>query len=128
LWGLAEFGSLGDVIFFVFSWGVNAMDGAALTMQIFRTPARILIPKLVVSRNGWKTKAGERKWRLKAAQIRSRDLEASRGRWPARAGEAERQMAEVKCQFEQLRRELSAARSEAEQLRDALKKKSRRLR
>ena len=40
------------------------MNGAALTKQTFRTPGRILIPKLVVSRNGWKTKAGERQRRF----------------------------------------------------------------
>ena len=107
----------------MFPWGVDAMDGAAFTTQTFRTPARILIPKLVVSRDGWKTKAGERKRRLHAARIRSRDLEASRERWQARAGEAERQLAELKCQLEQSRQELAAARSEAEQRRDELEKK-----
>jgi len=45
---------------------------------MFQTPPRILIPKLVASRDGWKSKAGARKKALKAAQIRIRDLEASR--------------------------------------------------
>ena len=57
------------------------MDGAALKTSAFRTPPRILIPKLVASRDGWKTKAGERKRRLKAARIRIRDLQASRDGW-----------------------------------------------
>ena len=87
------------------------MDGATIKAQTFRTPARILIPKLAASRDGWKTKAGERKRRLKAARIRIRDLENSRARWRERAGAAEEQVAELK------------RRCEADRLRDELKKK-----
>ena len=99
------------------------MDGAVFTTQSFRTPARILIPKLVASREGWKAKAGERKRKLKAARIRIRDVEASRARWQERAQEAERQMAELKGQLAQTRQELETAQTAAEQLRDELKKK-----
>src|SRR5712664_3755189 len=70
-------------------FGADAMDGATLDCPTFQTPARILIPKLVASRAGWKGKAGERKRRLKAARIRVRDLEASRQRWHDRADAAE---------------------------------------
>ena len=48
------------------------------TATPFKTPARILIPKLVRSRDAWKTKANARKDQRKALEIRVRDLEASR--------------------------------------------------
>lgn len=99
------------------------MDGATLDRPTFRTPARILIPKLVASREGWKCKAGERKRRLKAARIRIRDLEASRQRWHDRADEAERKADELGQQLEQTQQALVAAQAEAERLRDELKKK-----
>lgn len=98
------------------------MDGAALTVRSFLTPARIMVPKLVVSRDGWKVKADERKRKLKSSRVRVRDLEVSRGRWQERAQAAERRVAEGQEQLEQARRELDAARNSAEQLRDELKK------
>jgi len=101
------------------------MDGAIVNRvngTTFRTPARILIPKLVVSRDGWKRKAGERKRRLKAARIRNRDLQASRDRWRERALEAESQAAAMRSQLEQAQQECAAARAEADQLRDEKKK------
>lgn len=48
------------------------------TAAAFQTPPRILIPKLVRSRDAWKAKATDRKTQRKALQIRVRDLEASR--------------------------------------------------
>ena len=48
--------------------------------RAFRSPPRILIPKLAQSRDKWKAKAGRRKRELKKAQIRGRDLAASRER------------------------------------------------
>lgn len=99
------------------------MDGATLDRPTFQTPARILIPKLVASRDGWKCKAGERKRRLKAARIRIRDLEASRARWQERARAAEREACELRQQLEQAHRAVAAANVEADRLRDALKKK-----
>ena len=98
------------------------MEDAGCATQTFRTPARILIPKLVASREGWKAKAGQRKGKLQAARIRVRDLEASRERWQERAGEADRQVAELQRQLQEVQQELAAARSDAEQLRDVLKK------
>jgi hypothetical protein len=99
------------------------MDGAMLDRPTFRTPARILIPKLVASRDGWKEKAGERKRRLKAARIRIRDLEASRQRWHDRADAAERNADELRQQLGQAQQALAAAQAEADGLREALKKK-----
>ena len=57
----------------------------------FSSPPRILIPKLVESRDKWKAKAARRKRELEKEQIRSRDLSASRGRWKERALAAEQQ-------------------------------------
>jgi hypothetical protein len=99
------------------------MDGATLERPTFQTPARILIPKLVASRDGWKCKAGDRKRRLKAARIRIRDLEASRQRWHDRADGAERKADEMCQQLVQAQQALAAAQAEAERLRDELKKK-----
>jgi chromosome segregation ATPase len=115
------FGSLGGPLFL--SFGADAMDGATLDIATFRTPARILIPKLVASRDGWKRKAGERKRRLKAARIRIRDLEASRERWHERASEAERKTGALSRQLEPAQQALAAAKAEADRLRDELKKK-----
>ena len=95
------------------------MDGATLDCPTFQTPARILIPKLVASRAGWKGKAGERKRRLKAARIRIRDLEASRERWHERARVAERENGELRRRLEQAQQ----ATAEADRLRDDLGRK-----
>lgn len=70
--------------------------------RVFRTPARILIPKLVQSRDAWKAKADERKQQRKALEIRVRDLEASR--------DLHRQHAEqLRLRITQLEAELAAA-------------------
>jgi hypothetical protein len=95
------------------------MDGTILNGPAFRTPPRILIPKLVASRDGWKLKAGERKRRLKAARIRIRDLETSRDLWRERARAAEEQARESKRQWEETQQALA----NAERLRDESKKK-----
>jgi hypothetical protein len=55
----------------------------------FRSPPRILIPKLVESRDEWKRKATQRKAQLKARGIRIRDLSTSRELWKKRALAAE---------------------------------------
>lgn len=76
------------------------------TPRVFRTPARILIPKLVRSRDAWKAKAAQRKARRKALEIRVRDLEASR--------DLHRQHAErLRKRVDQLEAELAAARRPA---------------
>jgi chromosome segregation ATPase len=68
----------------------------------FLTPTRILVPKLLKSRDGWKAKADQRKKKLKAAQIRIRDLQASRDSWKTKALHAEEQLAELRHRLEQL--------------------------
>lgn len=101
------------------------MEGATSTIAEFRTPPRILIPKLVSSRDGWKAKANERKKRLKAARIRIRDLVGSRASWKGKADADAHRSVELERQNEQMRQELATAHNEIERLRDELKKKER---
>jgi chromosome segregation ATPase len=49
-----------------------------MTTPTFQTPPRILIPKLLRSRDAWKAKATQRQAQRKALQIRVRDLTVSR--------------------------------------------------
>lgn len=103
------------------------MDGATMATATaagvsFRTPARILIPKLVRGRERWKDKANARKKKLKAAAIRIRDLEASRQNWKDRCQALESKTLELQSQLEQRERELGEARAEIAALHDAKKK------
>ncbi len=120
---LPEYGSL-EVDFHLFLEFI-AMDGATTTTA-FRTPTRILIPKLVKSRDGWKKKANERKKRLKAARIRNRDLEASRKVWRQKAEVVQEPVAALEAsqqELAELRAESERLRAENERLREELKKK-----
>jgi chromosome segregation ATPase len=72
----------------------------------FQTPPRILIPKLVRSRDAWKAKAAQRKTQRKALEIRVRDLETSR--------ELHRQRAQqLQERVDQLEAELATAKRPA---------------
>jgi len=66
------------------------------TPSPFQTPPRILIPKLVKSRDAWKAKATARKAQRKALEIRVRDLEASRELHRLRAEQLQRQLDELR--------------------------------
>lgn len=65
------------------------------TAATFRTPARILIPKLVKSRAAWKAKATQRKAKRKSLEIRIRDLETSRELHRQRAEQLQQQVAKL---------------------------------
>src|SRR3954453_23091487 len=88
----------------------------------FSSPPRVLIPKLVASRDKWKAKAARRKRELKKEQIRSRDLSASRARWKERALAAEQERQALRQQLEQAQRQLEQARAEVSLLQEAQKK------
>ena len=90
----------------------------------FRSPPRILIPKLVESRDKWKAKAGRRKKELKKAQIRARDLSASRKGWKERAWAAEQELQALRQQLDQGQRDLEQTRAEVARLTAAQKKGS----
>jgi hypothetical protein len=88
----------------------------------FRTPPRILIPKLVRSRDNWKAKAAERKRQYRKQIIRSRDLALSRQLWKTRALDAEQKIQELQQQLLRAQTDLALAQSRLAQLQDDSKK------
>ena len=93
------------------------MDGT-LTMskiqETFRTPTRILLPKLFQSRDGWKAKSHLRKAQLKSATINIRDLSASRERWRQQTQQLDEQNKQLRERLEQVERERDAALTQLE--------------
>ena len=91
------------------------MDGTASTMteirKQFRTPLRILLPKILKSRDDWKAKSDARKAHLKAAKITIRDLKTSREYWRRRAAEAEAMTVELRNHLQRAEQERDAARA-----------------
>jgi len=101
------------------------MDGAATMSEIrqtFHTPIRILLPKLLKSRNDWKAKSHERKAQLKSAKIKIRDLSASRDKWRERTEQLQEQNEQLQERLERVERERDAARAALTQFEDAQKK------
>jgi hypothetical protein len=95
------------------------MDGAATISEIrekYRTPTRILLPKLLKSRNDWKAKSDARKVKLKAAQVKIRDLTASREFWRQRAEQPQTLNGQLQEQLQQALRDRDEARAEVEDL------------
>jgi hypothetical protein len=88
----------------------------------FRTPPRILIPKLVRSRDQWKAKAAERKRQYRKQIIRSRDLALSRQRWKSRALDAEQKLQDLQQQLLRAQADLALAVSQLAQTQDDSKK------
>ena len=76
-----------------------------MTTIAFLTPPRILIPKLLRSRDAWKIKATQRKAQRKALQIRVRDLIASRDRHRSRADDLQLRLDEVQLQHDHARQQ-----------------------
>ena len=91
-------------------------DSTKATEPNFRSPPRVLIPKLVQSRDNWKAKANQRNRDLKNAQVRSRDLAISRERWKQRAQDADQQIHTLQEQLQQTQRLLEQTRAEAADL------------
>lgn len=69
------------------------------TSTTFQTPPRILIPKLVKSRDAWKAKAATRKTQRKALEIRVRDLEISRDLHRQKAEQLQRRVEQLEAQI-----------------------------
>ena len=93
------------------------MDGSATMAKIrekYRTPTRILLPKLLKSRDDWKAKSDARKVKLKAAQIKIRDLTVSRDLWRERVEQPQSQTRQLQEQLQQALRERDEARAELE--------------
>jgi hypothetical protein len=74
------------------------------TPPAFRTPPRILIPKLVRPRDAWKAKAATRKTQRKALEIRVRDLEASRDLHRQRGEQRQERVTQLEAQLAELKR------------------------
>ena len=101
------------------------MDGAATMSEIrqtFQTPIRILLPKLLKSRDEWKAKSHNRKAQLKAAKIKIRDLSASRDMWRERTEQLQEQTQQIQVRAECAERERDEARAALTLLEDAKKK------
>jgi chromosome segregation ATPase len=75
-----------------------------LSASQFQTPPRILIPKLVRSRDAWKAKAAQRKTQRKALEIRVRDLEASRDLHRQRAGQLQERVNQLEAELADAKR------------------------
>ena len=75
-----------------------------LSASHFQTPPRILIPKLVRSRDAWKAKATQRKTQRKALEIRVRDLEVSRDLHRQRAEQLQKQVDQLQAQLADAKR------------------------
>src|SRR5712671_6338197 len=82
------------------------------TTVAFQTPTRILIPKLVRSRDGWKAKATLRKQQRKALLIRVRDLTASRLRHRQRADRLAQQLDQLRLQLDHTQQQLKQVRQQ----------------
>ena len=78
----------------------------------FRTPPRILIPKLVRSRDGWKAKATHRKHQIKDLRIRIRDLTASRLRHRQRADRLAQDNEQLQLRLEHTQQQLEQLRQQ----------------
>lgn len=101
------------------------MDGSATMSDIrqtFRTPVRILLPKLLKGRDAWKAKSHERKAQLKSAKIKIRDVSASRDKWRERTEQLQEQNEQLQQRLERAERELDATQATLAQLADAQKK------
>jgi len=101
------------------------MDGTATMSEIrrtFSTPLRILLPKLLKSRNDWKAKSHQRKAELKSAKIKCRDLSASRDMWRQRTEQLQEEIRQLQERVERAERERDATRTALTQLEDAQKK------
>jgi chromosome segregation ATPase len=77
----------------------------------FQTPPRILIPKLLRSRDAWKAKATQRKAQRKALQIRVRDLTVSRESHRQRADLLQQQVHDLQQQLDHARQQVATART-----------------
>ena len=75
----------------------------------FRTPLRILLPKILESRDDWKAKSDARKAHLKAAKVTVRDLRVSREYWRRRTAQVEAATVELRDQLTQAERDRDAA-------------------
>ena len=85
------------------------MDGPSTTTTLvpqFRTPVRILLPKLVKSRDNWKDKCLQRRNQNKTLKIKIRDLSASRDSWRTKYEALLAEHQQLQSERDQLRTQL----------------------
>lgn len=84
-----------------------------MTTPTFQTPPRILIPKLLCSRDAWKAKATQRKAQRKALQIRVRDLTLSRDGHRQRVETLQQQVHDLQQQLDHARQQVASLQAQA---------------
>ena len=89
------------------------------TVDKFRTPTRILIPKLLKSRDNWKKKCQRRRAQNKTLKITIRDLTASRETWRTKFDDLQAAYTQLQLERDRLQQQLAAVEAE----RDEAKKK-----
>jgi hypothetical protein len=90
----------------------------------FRSPPRILIPKLCRSRDAWKAKAQLRGSQLKTLQVRVHDVCLSRDSWRQRAEDAHQQVHQLQGQVQQLQQQLADAQQQLSSLEQGEKRRA----
>jgi len=92
----------------------------------FRTPLRLFVPKLLKSRDDWKSKCLQRRDQNKALQIKVRDLAASREAWRSKFEERLAEQEPLQAERDRLQAERDALRARVDalgrELADAQKK------
>jgi hypothetical protein len=84
----------------------------ASTTCAFRSPPRILIPKLCRSRDAWKAKAQARNEHLKTLKVRVADVNRSRDDWRQRAEAAQLHLSQLQQQLAQAQQRIDALEQE----------------
>jgi chromosome segregation ATPase len=81
----------------------------------FRTPVRILLPKILKSRDDWKAKCQLRRAQNKTLKIKVRDLVASRDSWRQKSEELQAQYDQLQGEYRQLQHRLEAVEVECQE-------------
>lgn len=74
-------------------------------MTDYKSPPSRLARFFKDSRNGWKQKALERQNKLRAADVKVRDLTKSRDKWKREAKETKQRLEQLEKEVEQIRAE-----------------------
>lgn len=86
----------------------NVATSTQFKVRTFRSPARVLVRSLRISRDNWKDKYQELQQKLKRYQVQAYDACKSRDAWRKRAETAERGL------FEEVKQNASSVVFEAE--------------
>lgn len=73
-----------------------------------RTPVRILLPKILKSRDDWKRKCQQRRDQNKTLQIKVRDLTASREAWRTKCEKRQSEQEQLQAERDSLQARVDA--------------------